>query len=126
MFVHTSWISTELYTEGPNSTLVCSSSTMFVASRSKPTPFPNTPDTNVPLLVVLLRSVSGMGLGRTVLALEADVLVDDQVAGARVDGGANGEGNDDTCTLHEHISQHIEPDWVPAAYRGESTRGGSA
>ncbi|KAL1838327.1 hypothetical protein VTJ49DRAFT_2788 [Mycothermus thermophilus] len=39
--------------------------------------------------------VVGSILGGTVLPLEADVLVDNQVARARVDGGRDGKGDDD-------------------------------
>jgi hypothetical protein len=48
---------------------------------------------------VVLAVVGAVGgkLGGAVLPLEADVLVDDQVARARVDGRADGEGDDDAC-----------------------------
>ena len=44
-------------------------------------------------LVVL---AMGLGVGRAILSLEADGLVNDEVAHARVTGGANGEADDDT------------------------------
>lgn len=38
-----------------------------------------------------------MGVGRAILSLEADGLVDDQMARARVNGGADSEADDDAC-----------------------------
>lgn len=43
-----------------------------------------------------------MSFRRAILPLEADGLVDDQVAADRVDGGGNGERNDNTYRLSKH------------------------
>ena len=65
------------------------------------------------------------GVRGAVLSLEADGLVDEEVAGARVDGGRDGESNDDAWIFHEHESQQNGRGRVAAAHRGGSTRGGS-
>jgi hypothetical protein len=43
--------------------------------------------------------MGGVGIRGAVLPLEADVLVDDQMTGGRVDGSGDGESNDDSCIL---------------------------
>ncbi len=56
--------------------------------------------------MVLLPMVAlAVGIRGAVLSLEADGLVDHQVAAARVDGRGDGEGNDNACNFHEHDSQ---------------------
>lgn len=67
-----------------------------------------------------------MGIRSTVLSLEADGLVDHQVARARVDGSGDGESNDDACDNDEYGSSKHEAGRTAAAYRGAAARGGSA
>ena len=43
-----------------------------------------------------------VGICSAVLPLEADVLVDRQMTGARVYGSANRKSNDNACVLHQH------------------------
>lgn len=87
-------------------------------------PPPPDPNHSYPPLVVLL--LVGMGIRSAVLSLEADGLVDDQMAGARVDGSADGESNDDTCGIRKYGSQVYGTGHIAAAHRGETARGGSA
>lgn len=48
---------------------------------------------------LVISTVVGCSVGGTVLTLETDGLVGEEVADARVTGGEDGETNDDTCTL---------------------------
>jgi len=74
--------------------------------------------------VVLL--LVGMGIRGAVLPLEADGLVDEEVAAARVDGSADGKSNDDACDLYQYGCQNTKQGATVVAHRGETTRGGSA
>lgn len=57
----------------------------------------HTPPAQKPLVVrLVLLSVSSVGIGSAVLALETDGLVNDKVAGDRVNGSADGETDDST------------------------------
>jgi hypothetical protein len=60
----------------------------------------HTPPAQKPLVVrlvlLIVSSVEGVGIGSAVLALETDGLVNDKVAGDRVDGSADGETDDST------------------------------
>lgn len=78
-----------------------------------PADFPDRKDA----LVVLL----GSGIRGSVLALEADGLVDEQVASDRVAGSEDGEANDNTwtyvslCNAASTTNDHDEPRGINSA-----------
>lgn len=76
----------------------------------------NYPDRNDALVVLL-----GSGVRSSVLALEADGLVDEQVASDRVAGSEDGEANDNTwtyvslCNAASTTNDHDEPRGINSA-----------
>jgi hypothetical protein len=62
-----------------------------------------------------------------VLALQADVLVNQKVAGGRIDGSADGEADDNTCGAPMSLWSWCEQACiVGAAHRGGSAQEGSS
>jgi hypothetical protein len=54
------------------------------------------------MLLIAVGSMGSMGIRRAVLPLEADVLIDDQMAGARVDRSADGKSDDHACASYKY------------------------
>lgn len=73
-----------------------SSPLSLVSERPQHNPFPIRPSNSCLVVLGVLAVGSVLVVGRAILSLETDSLVDDKVARARVDGGADGKADDDT------------------------------